>query len=146
MSFSNAFEGELLRLLLENEDILVLGDAGGLRGSVVPGSIYVALHTADPGETGDQTTSEATYTGYARKGVARNSTEWADVAGTSDNVNDIVFDPCTGLSDIITHFSMGVASSGASLMLWYGAVTPNIAVSNGITPQIDAGDLDLSID
>lgn len=34
-------------------------------------NIFVSLHTADPGETGTQTTSEATYGGYARVSVAR---------------------------------------------------------------------------
>jgi hypothetical protein len=33
--------------------------------------LYLALHTADPGEAGNQTTSEATYTSYARVTVAR---------------------------------------------------------------------------
>ncbi len=29
-------------------------------------NLYVSLHTGDPGEAGDQTTSEAAYTSYAR--------------------------------------------------------------------------------
>src|SRR5206468_700832 len=34
-------------------------------------SLYVSLHTADPGEAGDQTTSECTYGSYARQAVTR---------------------------------------------------------------------------
>lgn len=37
---------------------------------------YVSLHTGDPGEAGDQTTNEATYAGYARVAVARDSGGW----------------------------------------------------------------------
>jgi hypothetical protein len=33
--------------------------------------MHYSLHTADPGEAGDQTTSEVTYTSYARVAVAR---------------------------------------------------------------------------
>ena len=62
MSKSNTFENEFLLHLLQNADISNVGDATGLRGSSTAGSLYVGLHTADPGEAGDQTTSEATYT------------------------------------------------------------------------------------
>ena len=40
-------------------------------------SLYVSLHTANPGATGNQTTSEAAYTSYARVAVARTSGGWA---------------------------------------------------------------------
>ena len=36
----------------------------------------------------------------------------------------------------ITHWSVGVASSGATKILYSGTVTPNISVSNGVTPQL----------
>ena len=36
-------------------------------------NLYAALHTADPGAAGNQTTSEASYSGYARVAVARTS-------------------------------------------------------------------------
>ena len=54
MSKSNAFENSLLQLLFNNVDIANIGDAGGLQNSAVAGSFYLALHTADPGEAGDQ--------------------------------------------------------------------------------------------
>ena len=63
MSKSNTFENELLLLLFNNTDIANIGDASGLQNSATAGSLYVALHTADPGESGTATTSEAAYTG-----------------------------------------------------------------------------------
>ncbi|HYT46730.1 MAG TPA: hypothetical protein VEP90_30670, partial [Methylomirabilota bacterium] len=66
MSKSNTWESDLLLLVFNNTNAGSIGDATGLRGSSTAGSLYVSLHTADPGETDDQTSSEATYTSYAR--------------------------------------------------------------------------------
>lgn len=67
----------ILDLIFRNANALAnVGDATGLRGSSTAGSLYIALHTADPGATGNQTTSEATYTSYARVGVVRSNSGW----------------------------------------------------------------------
>ena len=71
MSLSNASENDLLLLYFNNTNVANMGDATGVRGSTVAGSLFVSLHTADPGETGTQSTSETSYTGYARVAVAR---------------------------------------------------------------------------
>ena len=67
------FETALLTLYFNNTDHANIGDAAGLQHSAAAGSFYLSLHTADPGETGDQTTSETTYGSYARQAVARSS-------------------------------------------------------------------------
>ena len=71
MSMSNASETNLLLLLFNNTDWANVGDAGGLQNSATAGSFYVALHSSDPGDAGDQSTNEISYTGYARVAVAR---------------------------------------------------------------------------
>jgi archaellum component FlaG (FlaF/FlaG flagellin family) len=71
MSKSNTFETDLLGLIFNNTDITLIGDAAGLQNSATAGSLYVSLHTADPGEAGDQITNETAYTNYARVAVAR---------------------------------------------------------------------------
>ena len=76
MSKSNSCENGWLLLLFNNTDFANIGDAAGLQNSAAAGSLYVSLHTADPGEAGSQTTSEATYTGYARVAVARSGSGW----------------------------------------------------------------------
>ena len=59
MSATNAFETDLLKLIFQNVALANVGDASGLQPSSTAGSLYISLHTGDPGETGDQTTSEA---------------------------------------------------------------------------------------
>jgi len=144
MGKSDTWENGLLLLLLENEAFTGVGDAGGLLPSAAPGSLYISLHTADPGEAGDQTTSEATYTGYARKAVARTAGAWTTAAGASENTAAVTFAPCTAGSNTITFFGIGTASSGAGKLLYSGALTASLAVSAGITPEFAAGNLDLS--
>jgi len=150
MSMSNTTESDLLLLLFNNTNDALVGDATGLRGSTTAGSFYVALHTADPGETGDQTTSEATYTSYARVAVARSSGGWT-ISGTAPtqaaNAAAINFPACTGGSTItITHFSLGVASSSTSKIIYSGALTSNLDVSNGVTPSFAIGALVCTLD
>ena len=143
MSKGNTFETELLEHIFENADIANIGDATGLRGASTAGSLYVALHTGDPGEGGDQTTSEASYTGYARKAIARTAAKWTTASGATENTDEEAFAACTGGSASVTYFSIGVAASGASKILYSGAVSPTLEVSTGITPTIGAGDLDV---
>ncbi|MFZ5669132.1 MAG: phage tail fiber protein [Pseudomonadota bacterium] len=96
----------------------------------------MSLHTADPGEAGDQTTSEATYTSYARVAVARTTGGWTVNNNSVSPVADISFPAATGGSNTITHFGVGTASSGAGKLLYSGAVSPTLAVSTGITPKL----------
>ena len=149
MSASNTFESDVLLLLLNNTNISNLGDATGVRGSTTAGSVFVALHTADPGETGTQATSEATYTGYARVAVARSSGGWT-ISGTAPtqaaNAAAVTFGACTAGSNTITHFSIGDTSSGATKILLSGALTASLAVSAGITPSFAIGQLTATFD
>lgn len=146
MSASNAFETDLLKLILQNVDAALIGDATGLRGSTTAGSLWISLHTADPGEAGDQTTSEATYTGYARVAVARSTAGWTVSGNNGDNAAAINFAQCTGGSNTITHFGVGTAGTLAGKLLFKGALTASLAVSNGITPSFGIGALDINCD
>jgi hypothetical protein len=144
MSKGNTFELDLLKLILNATPIANIAD----NASTSPlANVFVALHTADPGETGDQTTNEATYTGYARVSVARTSGGWT-CSGTSQGVNaaTITFGACTAVNNTITHFSVGVATSGASKILYSGTLTASLAVSPGITPSFAAGALVITED
>jgi hypothetical protein len=146
MSKSNSLENSYLLLLYNNTNIANVGDATGLRGSTTAGSLYISLHTADPGEAGDQTTNEATYTSYARVAVARSAGGWTVSGNAVSNTAAITFPAATGGSNTITHFGIGTASSGAGVLLYKGTVTPNIAVANGITVEFPIGDLDITED
>lgn len=73
--FESAFLVDMLELYFNNTAHADIGDASGLQPAATEGSIYVSLHTANPAG-GNQSTSEATYTGYARVAVGRNSGAW----------------------------------------------------------------------
>jgi hypothetical protein len=102
-------------------------------------NVAVALHTADPGTGGSQTTSESAYTSYARVSVARTSGGWT-VSGTGpasvSPVAAITFPAGTGGSGTVTYFSTGKTGGGATDILWSGTVTPNIVSGNGVTPSL----------
>jgi hypothetical protein len=146
MSKSNAFENALLLLLFNNTDLATIGDAAGLQNSAAAGSLFVSLHTADPSEAGNQSTNEATYTGYARVAVARSGTGWTVTGGAVDNAALVTFGLCTAGANTITHFGVGAESSGATLLLYKGALTAPLAVSAGITPEFAIGTLDITED
>lgn len=132
-ALGNTFENDLLKLIFNATAIANIADNAATSPLT---NLFVALHTADPGEAGDQTTSEATYTGYARVSVARTSGGWTVTTNSVSPVAAITFGACTAGTNTITHASIGVATSGASKILVYGAVTPNISVSTGVTPSL----------
>jgi hypothetical protein len=146
MSATNAFETDLLELIFNNTDIANIGDAAGLQNSATAGSLYVSLHTADPGETGDQTTNEATYISYARVAVARSGAGWTVSGNNVSNAAAVTFPAATGGSETITHFGIGTDSSGAGNLLFKGALSASLAVSSGITPSFAIGELDVNVD
>lgn len=134
MSKANATEADLVAYIFNATAISWNG----------VGNLYVALHTADPGEAGGQNTSEATYTGYARVAVARDNTGWTCAGNTATNAAQIQFGLCTAGSETVTHFSVGTASSGAGQILYSGALNSSLAVSNNVQPTFAAGGLTVS--
>jgi hypothetical protein len=146
MSMTNAAEAALLDLLFLNTDWTNIGDAAGLQNSATAGSFYISLHTADPGEAGDQSTSEASYTGYARVAVARTAGGWTRTSSTIANTALVQFAQCTGGSSIVTHFGIGTDSTGTGNLLLKGALTSSLSISTGIQPQFAAGAMTASVD
>lgn len=142
MSKGNTWENELLLLVFNNTAAALIGDASGLQPSATAGSLYVALHTGDPGEAGNQTTSEAAYGSYARVAVARSGAGWTVTGNAVTNAALIQFPQCSSGSETETHFSIGTASSGTGKILYKGALSASLAVSSGIQPQFGAGELD----
>lgn len=102
-------------------------------------NISIALHTADPGTGGNQSTSEVAYTSYARASVARTTGGWT-VTGVGpascSPVSNITFPAGTGGAGTVTNFSTGKTGGGATPILWSGTVTPNIICGAGTTPVL----------
>lgn len=143
MSFGNTFENDLMKLIFNGTAIANIADNAA---SSPLTSLYVSLHTADPGEAGDQTTSEASYTSYARVAVARSGVGWTVSSNTVTNAALIQFPQATGGTNTITYFAIGTDSSGTGKVLARGALSSSLSVSSGIQPQFAAGDLDGSLD
>jgi hypothetical protein len=133
MGKGNTWANNLLALLFNATS--VTGIAINATSSPLT-NLYVALHTANPGASGSQTTSEAAYTGYARVAVARTAGGWTVSGESVVPAANISFPAATGGSETETYFSIGTASTGAGEILYSGAISPSIVVSNGVTPVL----------
>lgn len=133
MSKGDTFENDWLKLIFNGTAIANIADNAAASPLT---NLFVALHTADPGETGTQATNEVSYTGYGRATVARTSGGWTITANSVSPTANIDFGACTAGTATATHASVGVAVSGATKLLYSGALTPNISISAGVTPRI----------
>ncbi len=129
---------------LENEILLLLFNGTALSG--YGGNLFMALHSADPLEAGNQSTSEISYTGYARVSISRDLAGFTVTGNTAVNAGTITFGNCTAGSATATHWSIGADASGAGKILYKGALNSSLAISTNITPIIGAGSLSISED
>ncbi len=134
MSKGNTFENDWLKLIFQATAIADLADNDATSPLT---NLYVSLHTSDPGEAGDQTTNEISYTGYARVAVARTSGGWTVTANSVSPVASIDFGVMTaGAGGTVTHFAVGTLVSGAGKLLYSGATNVSIAVIAGVQPKL----------
>lgn len=133
MSKSDTFENDWLKLIFQGTAIANLAD-NAASGPLA--NLFFALHTADPGESGTQSTNECTYTSYARVAVPRSALGFTVTGNSVSPVNDVDFPTATGGSETATHFSVGVAVSGSTKILYSGSLSPTIAISNGVPPIV----------
>lgn len=133
MSIADNTESNILKLIFNATPWANYADNAA---SAPQTNIHVALHTADPGDAGTMSTSETTYTSYARVNVLRSTSGWTVTANSVSPLANIDFPAGTGGSGTVTHFSVGKTGGGATDILWSGTVTPNITVGNGITPRL----------
>ena len=143
MSKADAHESAILNLYLNGIADANLADNAA---SGPLGNLYLALHTADPGDAGSQTTSEAAYGAYARVAIARSSGSpaWTVASGTASNAGVVSWPTCTSGSSACTHWSIGIASSGAGRILWSGALTAPFTVTTNATPSAAIGALTIA--
>lgn len=136
MSKSDTFENDLLKLIFNATPIANLADNAAASPLT---QLFLSLHTADPGEAGTEATNEISYTGYARVGVNRNSGGFVVTGSSVALAANVDFGACTAGSGTATHFAVGVAVSGATKVLYKGAISPTIAVAAGVTPRLTTG-------
>jgi len=133
MSKGNTFENDLLLLIFNATAIADIADNDATSPLT---NIQYGLHTADPTETGDQTSNEAAYSPYARVAVARTGGGHTVTANSVSPAANITFPTCVTGSETETHFHAGTASSSTGKILYKGTVTPNIIVSTAVTPVL----------
>jgi hypothetical protein len=124
---------------LENAFVAFIANATAMPS--YGGDLVVSLHTADPGEGGTQQTNECAYTSYARVSVLRDASGWTVSGNQFSNTAEITFPECTGGSETATHFAIGTDTTGTGTVLYKGALTAGLAISNLITPRFPAGTL-----
>lgn len=135
MSKSDAYENSLLKLIFNGTPFAGLADNAATSPNT---NLFVALHTADPGEGGSQNTSEVSYTGYSRASVARSAAGWAVTGNSVSPAANIEFGAATAGTATATHITIGTAATGAGVVLYRGALSPTIAISNGVIPRINS--------
>jgi hypothetical protein len=132
MSKSNYLEDEILDHVLGGGDY------------TRPATVYVSLHSADPGETG---ANELTGNGYARVAVTNNATNWpAASGGVKSNGTAITFAAAvTADWASATHFGIwDDDGSPAGNPLFLGALTTPKTVQVGDTASFAVGELDIT--
>lgn len=131
--------------LLNTTGFTLAANGGGTPATV----LYVSLHTADPmlgGSPNSQAQSEAAYAGYARVSVVRTSAGWTLTNQTITNAAAITFPIYTvgaGSPETETYFGIGLESSGATPLLYSGALTASLIVNPGETPSFAIGALSI---
>lgn len=106
-----------------------------------PSNLYVALSTANPGDTGSGI-AEPSGNNYSR--TLCNS--WVAASnGATYNTNAITTAIASGNWGTISHTAIFDASSGGN-MLWYGSISPSQAVGANDYMEWAAGDFDVTLD
>jgi hypothetical protein len=105
-----------------------------------PTQLWVALHTASPGETAPAA-NEATYTGYARQ----QATFGAPVsgAGTCANTNVLTYPANTGSSQTVTHWSIFDAANSGNCIA-HGSLQSSKAIDTNDVPSFPANSIILT--
>lgn len=111
-----------------------------------PATVYFALYTAAPSESGGGTEVSNSGTGYSRKAVTNNSTNFpASSSGTKSNGTAISFDSATSSWGTIVAFGVFDASTGGNL-LYFGSLTTSRAIATGDTARFAAGDFSVTFE
>lgn len=137
MSLGNGYENKALDRLL------------GTAAAGDPATVYLALFTVTPGETGGGT--EVTGSGYARVAITNNGTNFpAAAAGVKTNGVDFSFpEATTDYSAAVTGWALldhASAAPSATNVIAYDDFAAPQTILAGVTPRVLAGDLTITAD
>ena len=141
-AISDATENNILKLIF---NATTWANIANNATATPDASTALALHSADPADTGNMSTNEVTtgaYASYARASKLRatGAGGWTVTANSVSPFDTIAFPAGTGGTGVTaTHFSVGKLGGGSSEMFYRGDITPTIVCGNGITPQLTTG-------
>lgn len=134
MSKSSVYENDLLKLIFNG--VAIAGLADNASSSPVT-NLYLALHSADPGEGGNQSTSEVSYGGYQRVAVPRSPVGWVVTGKSVSPAEPIEFaEMVSGAPGEALYVTIGTAQSGAGKVLYRGPLNPSVTYNIGVVPRI----------
>jgi hypothetical protein len=144
MSATNSTETAILSLIFT---ATAWADIAQDDGSSPQTSYWISLHTASPGEGGDQTTNETAYTGYARVEVTRDASGWTVTGGSVTNDAEIAFGQCSAdPGAAVTHVGLGKSSSAAGTLMLFNALDNSVTMQVGTVPIFSATELEFTCD
>jgi hypothetical protein len=144
MSKADGFENDVVKLVFQGVPIANIADQAASSPLTV---LWVSLHSADPGEAGNQSTSELSYTGYGRVPVNRSTSGgWSVSGSTASNTVAVTFGLNTATAQTASHAGIGTTSGGTGKLLYSGQLTASLNITVGVTPVFAAGDLSVGED
>lgn len=124
----------------------ILDEVFGATAFSAPGTLYVALFTAAPSDSGGGT--EVTGGSYARVAVTNNTTNWPNATGTSPtskaNGTVITFPTATANWGTVVAFGIFDASSGGNLIAWADLNTSR-TINSSDTANFGVGSLTITL-
>lgn len=101
-------------------------------------TLYLALYVTDPG--GDNSGTEASYSGYARQSITFGTPAMNGSLAVVSNTNDIEFPTVPTASGNVAYAAILSAVSGGTL-IYYGSLGASYALNQGVKPTVPAGNL-----
>jgi hypothetical protein len=129
------FSGLYLALLFNNTPIPGLANP-----SSPPTDLYLSLHIDDPTATGDQSTNEVGYAGYARVPIPRTSAGFEITGNSVKLVRPATF-PAVPSSQTYpaTYFAIGQDPTGPGQKMYSGPIFPYLTLAFGIPVRLTVG-------
>lgn len=112
-----------------------------------PATVYLALFTATPSDTGGGT--ECTGGSYARVAITNNATNWPAATGTSPATKAsgaaFTFPAATADWGTVTSWALFDAATVGNMLYW-GALSVSKAILNGDTASFASGQISITQD
>jgi hypothetical protein len=138
--FSDYFEQGIMNLVMCGKAIANIADNAAAAPTT---AIWVALHTADPTDSGTQASNEVALTGYTRIATSRSTGAGGWTLSTAGGVisvsptANIDFPTLTSTSTgTATYASVGLSSSGAGILIASGALSAGINLGLNVIPRL----------